>query len=410
MSLIDELEAITGTMPPRFMADIKKKLEDATGDPSSENVMELRSEVNEFIWAVRMVGIEGIEDPLINLIDILDGPGGIGERLVRFEGKFKELEKVIPAETREEEAQVIDEEKRDIPIDESKIEKLLMIPGIGREKATALIEGGFGSVEDVANAPLAKIITVRGISLSLAKDIKDFLDPNRLVGIEILPRILKVSQPSEEISFLGKSAVDEIPEGYYDEEIHEDDPELLEYYIFRLKEFIGNISKILDPISTSSPSKEAVLNLEEASMSLMSASRYMGLDLIESELSNIAEISKEFARGIASGEAELSDKSIYAIKQAQSGLEYGLNKLKLFLENSGKPEAAKKEFTDEESLPLKEHLDDIQRLYTDMGGILKKVSDKGKIDDEDLRKFKEDSDLLNKMAGSLTKSIEGDEG
>ena len=412
MSLIDELEAITGTMPPRFMADIKRKLEDAKEEPSSENVMGLRSEVKEFIWAVRMVGIEGIEDSLMNLIDILDGPGEIGERLVKFEGKLKELEKVIPAETKEaEKTEVIDEEKQDMPIDESKIEKLLMIPGIGKEKAIGLIEGGFGSIEDVANAPLAKIITVRGISLSLAKDIKDFLDPNRLVGLEILPRSLKITQPTEEISFLGKPAVDEeAPEDYIEEEIHEDDPELLEYYIFRLKEFIGEITKILDSISTSSPSKEAILDLEEASLSLMSATRYMGLDLIESELSNIAEISKEIAKEIASGEVELSEKSIFAIKQVQTGLEYGLNKLKFFLEAADKPEAAEKEFVDKEPLPLKKHLNDIKRLYKDIGGILKKVSGKGKINDEDLKKFKEDSDLLNKMAGSLTKPMDSDEG
>ncbi|MBN1574201.1 MAG: helix-hairpin-helix domain-containing protein [Deltaproteobacteria bacterium] len=407
MSLIDELETITGKMSPRFMADVKTKLEGAIEDPSPKNVMGLRTEVNEFIWAVRMTGIEEIEDSLIDLTDILDSPGEIGENLVKFKGRFKELEKVIPPEVAEPEVTEVVYEKRDKPVDESKIEKLLMIPGIGREKATALIENGFENIEDIANAPLAKIITVRGISLSLAKDIKDFLDPNRLVGIEILPRILKTPRLSEEISFSAIPAADEeAPEDYFEEDIYEDDPELLEYYISRLKEFTANISKILDSISTSSPQKEAVLDLEEASLSLMSATRYMGLDLIESELSNIAEVSKE----IASGEVELSDKSIYAIKQAQSGLEYGLKKLMGFLESVKKPETAEGEILAEESQATKKHLDDIQRLYADMGGILKKVSDKGKIDDEDLRKFKEDSDLLNKMAGSLAKPQENDEG
>jgi hypothetical protein len=284
------------------------------------------------------------------------------------------------------------------PIDEKSIERFLMIPGIGRIKALALINAGFESVEDLANAPLARITMVPGISLSLAKDIADFLNPNRFSGVEILPKTLDRPGPSTEISFLGKKAVG--PDAGEAAEIYEDDPELMELFIARLKLFIGEVTMMLDECETSSPSGKVMSGLEETSSSLLNVTRYMGLDLIESELSNVAEVTGD----IISGDIEFTESTLFAIKQAKTGLEYGLDKLSGFKKIPDLPEITDEEIQEGDDIHAGKDMDEIQRLYKDMGGILKKVSEAGKLDEEDAKKLKGSTELLNRMAESLTKS------
>lgn len=407
MSLIDELEIISDNMSPRFMADIKNKLKDVVEDPSSAKVTELKSEINEFVWAVKIMGVEELEETLGDLIDTLEGHGSWEERLDRFSSGFEKLERIIPVkepETHIEETEA--EGEPDKPIDEANIERFLMIPGIGRVKALALINGGFERVEDLANAPLARITMVPGISLSLAKDIADFLNPNRFSGVEILPKTLGQPRPSTEISFLGKKSIDGRPEADEFAEIYEDDPELMELFIARLKVFIGEVTMILDDCATSSPPGRVISELEETSVSLLNVTRYMGFDLIESELSNIAEVTGE----IISGDIDFTESVLFAIKQAKTGLEYGLDKLREFKKIPDLPEITKEEIQAGDDKSAHEDMDEIQRLYKNMGGILKKVSEAGKLDKEDVKRLKGSTELLNRMAESLTKSSDEREG
>ena len=54
------------------------------------------------------------------------------------------------------------------------IAMLQAIPGIGEEKARRIAEK-FNSVKDIIEAPITKIASIEGISLSLAKKIKEYL-------------------------------------------------------------------------------------------------------------------------------------------------------------------------------------------------------------------------------------------
>jgi len=398
MSLMDELEIMTDSMSPKFMADIQRKLEEVIAYPSSTKIKKLKSEINEFVWAVRIMGDDKLEESLNNLLDIFESPGSKREILDKFVEEFKKLNEIIPTlEPSIDEGEVI-QEIPGKPINEENIDKFLMIPGIGREKALELIGGGFESVEELSTAPLARITMVTGISLSLAKDIADFLNPNRLHGMERLPKTLGPSRSSEEISFLSKQLIDKSSESDITAWAFEDDPELLKIYVFRLKEFLDKTVLILDTLLTTPSPGTIISNLEESSTSLLNVTRYMGLDLIESEFTNIAKLSNE----ILSGESELSEAAVFAIKQALAGLKYGLDKLNELLKATSELNKVNEKIVQEDTDVLHKHINEIQNLYKDMGEILKKALESGTLDKEEIKKLNENSNLLNKMTGSLT--------
>ena len=402
MSLIDELESMTDNMSPKFVADIQRMLEGAIAYPSSITIMKLKSEVNEFIWAVRMMGDDELEGSLNDLLDILNGPGDKKENLDKFAEEFKKLNEGIPTLV----PSVDEDEDEDIYkdldkfINEENIEKFLMIPGIGRERAMALMEEGFDNIEELSTAPLARITMVTGISLSLAKDIADFLNPNRLLGMEILPMTLGPSRSSGEISFLSKQFIDKSSESDIMTEAFEDDPELLKIYIVRLKEFLDEAAQILDTLSTS-PSPEMIIsNLEDSSTSLLNITRYMGFDLIESELTNIAKISNE----VLSGKIELSETAVFAIKQAQAGLEYGLDKLNTHLKKTAQLDDTSEEITQEDAHAVHKHISEIHHLYKNLGDILERALESGAIDEKELQRLNKNTELFVEMTGSLKKN------
>jgi transposase len=400
MSIVDEMEIMTGSMSPKFMADIQKKLEGAIAYPSLMTIRELKSEINEFIWAVRTMGDDILEGSLNDLLGILDDPGDKRKNLSKLLEKFKELNENIP--TLEPGIDKVEDiqEKIDKPISEESIDKFLMIPGIGRERAMTLIEEGFDSIEALSKAPLARITMVTGISLSLAKEIADFLNPNRLHGMERLPKTLGPSHSSEEISFMSKPFVDKNSESNIMAETYEDDPELLKIYLVRLKKFLDEDAQILDTLSTSPSPEKIISNLEDSSTSLLNVTRYMGLDLIESELSNIANISNE----VLLGKIELSETTVFAIKQARAGLEYGLEKLNALLGTTAEQDDIYEEIAQEDTQALHKHINEIHHLYKDVGEILEKALKSGMLDKKEIEELKENTALLIEMTGSLTKN------
>jgi len=68
--------------------------------------------------------------------------------------------------------QVVKEEEDEVPIEDF----LVSIPGIGRQKAQAIIVAGYNSMESLRNASITSLTSVKGVGENLAHIIKEFLD------------------------------------------------------------------------------------------------------------------------------------------------------------------------------------------------------------------------------------------
>ena len=323
MSLINELDDVTRKMPPRFMRLVKDALNQAQNERSEETLGGLQSAISNFIEAARIVGLDELEDTLHDLNRVILGPDDTGDTLNEFIRAFEKLEEAIPPESEEPaQREPVDIYETEEPVDRTIIDRFMMIPGIGEGKAYALLRGGFENIEELADASISRIFKVNGISLQLAKEIADFLNPERLIDIELLPQADIPVSPTTEIPFTGK--VDRIAVvEMFDDLDSEGDPELLNLYMGRLKGYVDTISSMLETLPHDTSPTVALADLEDDSYSLINASRYMGFDRIEKEIFRVSEA----AQNVVLGETEFSGDTTAIIENTHKRLKNGLEEL-----------------------------------------------------------------------------------
>ena len=413
MSILNELEFLTQNMSPRFLGNVKNTLRDALAERSHKSLKELKSALSDFIDAVRILGLEELEVHLDDISQILEKPGDVGEILEEFEGEFEKLSEILPQATTEKIEpesdlvvpvdEVLDQQIPEAEIDQSVIDKFIMIPGVGEERARALYRGGFRSLGELADATMPQIFRVEGISLQLAKDIADYLNPERFIDVKTIPLSRKQKQADSELSFVGKPSHASVPDDMMVEEVVSgDDPELLELFIGRLRDYIDNASKIVEGLSSELPQYDTLDDLYEGSSSLISATRYMGFEAIESELSQIS----DKALKIIDKEETLSDEAVSSflstIKKLKGGYESlsdGLSKL------SGKKRVSSEDM-EYNILTLAQYWMDLNRLYKETDDIIRIVAKKGDIADEDREKLKAKTSRLDEMAGFISSLLD----
>jgi len=413
MPILNELEFLSKNMSPRFLGNIKIALRDALEERSHSSVKGLRAALSDFIDAVRILGLEGLEVHLDDISQILDGPGDIENILGDFEREFDKLSKTIPqtpAEEMEPESDFdlsVDESfDREIPDEEmnqSVIDKFVMIPGVGEERARALYRGGFRSLAELAEASVPQIFKVEGISLKLAKDIADCLNPERFIDMQIIPLGRKLKADESELSFVTQPAPAPEPGRAKMEDVaSDDDPDLLELFIDRLKSYIDDASKIVGGLSSESPKYDELSDLYSDSTSLISATRYMGFKAIESELSQIS----DKALKIIDKKEALSDETVSSflstiekLKGGYEGLSEGLSKL-------SRKKGVSSEDMEYNILTLAQYWMDLNKLYKETDEVIRVVAKKGDITDEDREKLKSKTSRLDEMAGFISSLLE----
>ncbi len=413
MPILNELELLSKNMSPRFLSNIKIALRDALEERSHRSVKELKSVLSDFIDAVRILGLEELEVHLDDISQILDRPGDIGEILGEFEGEFDKLAEILPQappEIVEPESdfdlsvdEAFDQEIPDEEIDQSVIDRFIMIPGVGEERARALYRGGFRTLGDLAEASVPQIFRAEGISLKLAKDIADYLNPERFIDVKIIPISRKLMQAESELSFVGKPAPASVPDDVTVEEVaSNDDPDLLELFIDRLKSYIDDASKIVEGLSSETPKYDELGDLYSDSTSLISATRYMGFKTIESELSQIS----DKALKIIDKKEALSDETVSSflstiekLKGGYEGLSDGLSKL-------SRKKGVSSEDMEYNILTLAQYWMDLNKLYKETDEVIRIVAKKGDITDEDRDKLKAKTSRLDEMAGFISSLLE----
>jgi septation ring formation regulator EzrA len=202
------------------------------------------------------------------------------------------------------------------------------------------------------------------------------------------------------MSFVGK-----IPEKMRDRVMEyidtKEDPELLELYISRLRNYLDTISKILEDLSYQPPSPADIEELHEASQSLIAASRYMGFKGIETELNRITNTTEEIINNTAS----LTGETISIIVEAQEKLVDVFEAISEGLSRITDTETASEEM-EYNLLSLAQCWSELNDLYKDTGELIRTVTQEGELSDTNKGKLKDSTSKIDEIANSIARLLE----
>lgn len=414
MSLIAELEDMSLRMSPRFMKNITAALDSAMEEATGPNLEHLKASVSDFIGAVKIMGLDELGLKLEQLDRILTGPGPVAENLLRFKNELSGLSDSIPAGDRES------AKKKDLAsyymdmevnADPAVIRSFAAIPGVSEDRARTLYFSGFTTLDALKSASVVKLFGVPGMTLAVAKKIADHFNPNRLVRIETLVKD-EAASPKGELSFVGKSPAARDADAAVTDEVEPgEDTELLALFLELLATYIEEAGTIVKMLSSPSFSSEILLTLEETTQGLVKSARYMGYEHTWS----MAERIQTTVKDVISGDDRLTRETIIFLEDSIRQLSAGYENLKHGVERPGGPvKAAPAPRTAKDSaisleyniLSMAQYLGELQDLFKDAHGLLRKASEQGAFSEDDIARLKKDTDRLDKVAVSISDLVE----
>ncbi|MBN1881168.1 MAG: helix-hairpin-helix domain-containing protein, partial [Deltaproteobacteria bacterium] len=351
---------------------------------------------------------------------ILEGEGALDRRLFEFKEQFEALIADLPrmSETGEAPAPGVPAAE-----EESAIRRFTQIPGVGEERARILFRAGFTSLSALAEASVARLFRIEGISLSLARDIADYLNPERFIDMEIMPPSrpkVKVepepSPPSFPISDPETAAELEAEiEAFFSDPLNhepfsgavkkkkesrlDDDPELLIMFIERFRTYMAHIGRLVDSMGQTPPVPVHVEELIDVSRSLAAVSRYMGFSDIGEEAGRVSEA----AGGLGQGSDDRQDALFDIIRTAHTRLISELEKFKRSAEVQG---AGKTDPKMEILNMLMSRWGELDELYSQVGRIIERASTVGVLDEETRRILKGKTIEIDTVASSLSELLD----
>jgi hypothetical protein len=429
-----EVEEISGESPEpdvpaamdvsavrRYLDSIHDALNEAAMDLNEEGVVMLSETVDEFMSGVSMLGLEDIRPRLDGLVAILEKEEALDQRLYEFKQQFEALIADIPGYSQSQQP-LGESAPRGVGggEDESVIRRFTEIPGVGGERARMLYRAGFTSLSALADASVARLFRVEGISLSLARDIADYLNPERFMDMEIMTRSRPKTEQEEESPpvpsfptsdpetaaeleaeieafFSGPLNQEQPAETMAEQDVSgiDEDPELLIMFIDRFRTYVGHIGRLIDSVGQDVPSPVAVEELIDVSRSLAAVSKYMGFSHIGEEAVRVTEAAGDLGRR----PDDRDDASFDVIRTAHTRLISDLERLKLSAEGKEAPVDEKGEETLNTLMTRWRELDD---LYTQVGKIIDKASATGSLDDETRKSLKGKTTKIDEVASSLS--------
>ncbi len=413
MSLIAELEDMSLRMSPRFMKNITAALDNAMEETTGPSLERLRASVSDFIGAVKIMGLDELRAKLEELDRILTQSGSTPDNLIRFKNELSGLSDSIPAGDREF------AKKKDLPsyymdmevnADQAVIKSFTAIPGVTEDRARALYFSGFTTVDGLKSASVAKLFGVPGMTLAVAKKIADHFNPTRLVRIESLIRD-EAASPKAEMSFVGKTLASRDAESVVTDEVEPgEDTELLALFLGQLAEYIEVAGAIVQKLSSPGFSSEILLNLEESTQGLVKAARYMGYEHTRS----MAERIEATVKDVISGDDRLTRETLIFLNDSIQQLSLGCENLKLAVEKTTDTRAVDTAVTAKDSavsleyniLSMAQYLGELQDLFKDAHGLLRKASEQGGFSEEDIARLKKNTGRLDKVAASISEIVE----
>ena len=287
-----------------------------------------------------------------------------------------------------------------------------------------LYRAGFSSLAALAEASVARLFKTEGISLALARDIADYLNPERFMDMKIMPPTrpkpqeesppiptFPASDPetaaeleAEIEAFFAGPLNQEIPEKKVDaKEVSslDEDPELLIMFIERFRTYVAHIGRLIDSVGQEQgvPSPTAVEELIEVSRSLTAVSRYMGFSNIGEEAFKVTEAAGDLGRRPEDRDASSFD----VIRTAHTRLISDLERLKRTAE--GQDVAASD--SDMETLAtLMTRWRELDDLYSQVGRIMDRASAIGNLDEETRKTLKGKTTEIDEVASSLSELLD----
>jgi len=407
----------------RYTDQVLEALNEAAMDLNEEGIVLLSEAVGEFISGAGMLGLTGMEQRLDELVAILEGEGSLDNRLFEFKERFEALMRDLPSRS-ETRRPAGDSPPSDVPVieDDSVIRRFTEIPGVGEERARMLFRAGFTSLSALADASVARLFRVEGISLSLARDIADYLNPERFMDMEIMlpyrpktegepgsPPSFPATDPetaaeleAEIEAFFSDPLNHEPSSGAVDKEEMsglDEDPELLIMFIERFRTYVGHIGRLVDSLGQGTPSPTHVEELIEVSRSLAAVSRYMGFSHIGEEAVRV----KEAAGDLGRQSDDPQDAPFEVIRIAHTRLISDLEKLKRSTEGSETDESGSEMET---MATLLARWRDLDELYSQVGSIIDRASTIGVLDEETRKTLKGKTSEIDVVASSLSELLD----
>jgi len=407
----------------RHIDAIHEALNEAAMDLNEEGLVLLSEAVDECMSGANMLGLKDMQPRLDELVAILEGEGALDQRLLAFKQQFEALIADLPGYSKSQQPL---EKSPTLGApedgDESVIRRFTEIPGVGEERARMLYRAGFTSLSVLADAGIIQLFKVEGISLSLARDIVDYLNPERFVDMPIMtksrPKAEEESLPAptfpasdpetaaeleaEIEAFFAGPLKQELPARPVDEKDVsgiDEDPELLIMFIERFRTYVGHIGRLIDSVGQDVPSPLAVEELIDVSRSLAAVSRYMGFSHIGEEAVRVTEAAGDLGRR----PEDRDNTSFDVIRTAHTRLISDLEKLKKSAEGKVTPEDDAGEETLNALMSRWRELDD---LYTQVGTIIDRASSTGSLDDGTRKSLKGKTTQIDEVASSLSELLD----
>ena len=407
----------------RYIDSILDALNEAAMDLNEEGLVLLSEAVDEFMSGVGMLGLEDMQPRLDGLVAILEGAGALDRRLYEFKEQFETLRQDLsrrsgilhpPGEITPFDAPVVE--------DISVIRRFTQIPGVGEERARMLFRAGFTSLSDLADASVARIFRVEGISLSLARDIADYLNPERFMDMEIMlpsrPKTEGEHGPPPSFPTTDPETAAELEAGIeaffadplnhtpvsetVDEEgaaSLDEDPELLVMFIERFRTYVAHIGRLIDSVGQSTPSPTHVEELIDVSRSLGAVSKYMGFSHIGEEAAKM----KEAAGDLGRQPDDMENAPFEAIRTAHTQLISELERLKRSAEGRETEESG----SEIETLAtLTARWRELDELYSQVGKIIDRASTIGVLDEETRKTLKGKTTEIDVVASTLSELLD----
>ncbi len=267
---------------------------------------------------------------------------------------------------------------------------------------------GFASVEDLAEASVARLFGVPGMTLAVAKKIADHFNPNRLIRLEMIPQDEGTAKKGE-ISFVGKAqSPREGPSAVTDEIKPGEDDELLVLFIENLTEYLEGASTILQNLSSPNFPSEILLHLQEITHGLVKAARFMGYEHIQS----MAERIETTVGDVVSGDDQLTRETLIFLNDSIGQLTQGCESLKRGtekLKEKGRDREKSKDSAmslEYNVLTMANYWGELHDLYKDTHELLRRVSQQGNFTSEDINRLRKNTHRLDEMAGSISELVE----
>ena len=407
----------------RYIDPILEALNEAAMDLNEEGLVLLSEAVGEFMSGIGMLGLQDMQPRLGGLVTILEREGDLDRRLLEFKERFEALIVDLHhlSETREVPGQS-PPPGFSVVEDESAIRRFTGIPGVGEERARMLFRAGFTSLSALADASVARLFRVEGISLSLARDIADYLNPERFMDMEIMPppRLKTEAEQDPPPSFptTDPETAAELEaeiEAFFSDPMHhepssgavdekgasslDEDPELLIMFIERFRTYVAHIGRLIDSVGQETPSPTHVEELIDVSRSLAAVSRYMGFSNIGEEAVKVKEAAGDLGRQTDDRE----DASFEVLRTAHTRLISDLERLK----RSAEGRDAEKSGSEMEILStLTARWHELDELYAQVGRIIDRASTVGVLDDETRKTLKGKATEIDVVASILSELLD----